>query len=364
MKPRPLLLAVLSCILLSYATFAARPLHGSGDAGIITTFDTLDLNAVPPDVKSLLHLPVVLPQAGAKLNYTQIMFEHPQVAGAEQYVVEIAADDGSNSFNHPLFTQTDSSTAIMFSNFEFGKKYIWRYAGLHHNSGLGWQGPYNFEILDNPCVDKNQYRVRVLQNNQVANTGGLMMLDMARCIDRNGNFVWFLPSQSTAPVNPNGFFTTPMAIEDLRLTPFGTVALLNSGAAEERDLTGKLLWQAPVPANQQNALKPNGYHHCFKRLSNGNYMVLDQKTITNPALPGQNAVLAYEIIKEFNPAGNLVWSWSSQNYFNDDELRAMEANKPDPFLNNRTAGGHMNSFDVDEKKRFCLCRFPQRKPGN
>ena len=101
----------------------------------------------------------ILPAPGTKLNYTQIMFEHPQIYGADAYLIEIAAD--SISFDHPMVEQTDSSTATMLSNFKFGNKYAWRYTGLHNGKQLGWNGPYNFEILNHPFQDKKIFRVKV-----------------------------------------------------------------------------------------------------------------------------------------------------------------------------------------------------------
>ena len=328
---------------------------------LIALYDTIGINAIPPEVKASLHLPVVSPKPGAKLSYTQIMFEHAQVTGAEKYLLEVALDDSSNSFAHPIFKLVDSSLAGMLGNFEFGKKYIWRYTGLHNNTQLGWQGPYNFEILKNNCVDKNQYRVNVHKNDHGANTGSLIMLDMARCIDRNGNFVWFLSDLADVGSNAATFFTPPMSIEDLRITPFGTITLINGVSPEEYDLAGNLLWRAPEHNDFDEPVdnKPRifAYHHCFKRLNNGNYMVLDQNTFFRTDLTDHKAMVAYEIIKEFNPAGNVVWSWSSKNYFNKEELKAMVLDVPDPFLNNRLAGGHMNAFDVDEKNGFVYAGF-------
>jgi hypothetical protein len=269
-------------------------------------------------------LPKIIPQPGSKLNYTQIMFEHPQIAGAEEYLVEVALNDGNNLFTKPIIHQTDSSTAVMLSNFEFGKKYIWRYTGLHNQNELGWNGPYNFEILNGPAVDEKSFRIRVLQNDSTSEAGGLIVLDMSgNIIDRSGKFVWYLPIATQNEPDPhltlNDTGTGFRSLEnfDMRITPIGTVTFLNGARAEERDLNANLIWKAPYRHDYHfdslNTGLPYRYHHGFKRLSNGNFMVLDKATFikSKAQMGSQNAPaekstdtgsfdLAYEIIKEFD----------------------------------------------------------------
>src|ERR1700677_3139782 len=42
----------------------------------------------------------ILPAPGAKLNYTQIMFEHPKVYGADEYIVQVDTDKNMDAFAH------------------------------------------------------------------------------------------------------------------------------------------------------------------------------------------------------------------------------------------------------------------------
>ncbi len=251
----------------------------------------------------------ILPAPGDKLNYTQIMFEHPVVKGANQYLVEVALDSSGASFQHPVASSKDSSTAALISHFEFGKKYVWRYTGIDKGKQIGWKGPYNFEILTSNLVDKKLFHVKVLKNDTAKNAGGLIILDVPRTIvDRNGNCVWFLPpviskiSEHPAALSAafhqpgaSGSNQTPMAptanavstsTNDIRFTHTGTMTLLSAGQAEERNLKGEILWKAPdlsdPDSDDNDNIKHLDYHHCFRKLANGNYMVIATGNAPSP----------------------------------------------------------------------------------
>ena len=355
MKPILLALLLASC---GFAFAASVPgYYGSSGFAVAADYDTAEFMLFNPGPDAV---PVVkiLPSPGAKLNYTQIMFEHPQVAGAAQYIIEVARDTGDTPFKHLLVSRKDSSTASLIGCFQFGKKYIWRFSGLQNGKVLGWQGPYRFETLYNNCINKNSIRVRVLKNDSLENAGGLLMLDMSRCVDRNGNFVWFLPNNDDH--TDLKVFTQPMIAQDLRLTPAGTVTLLHNGQGEEMDLSGKLLWHSniiDVANNNKIVGNAMGFHHCFKKLVNGNYMLLGQALWSIPGLPADKNTMCYETINEFSAAGNLVWSWSSKDYVDTAELVKMAVEQPDVFLKNRLPGGHLNAFETDETGRFIYAGF-------
>lgn len=310
----------------------------------------------------------VLPAPGAKLNYTQIMFEHGKVYGAEEYIIQVAFKSSTNTFNGPVMVGKDSATAVMLSNFEFGKRYIWRYAGLHNGKNLGWNGPYYFETLMNSYVDTDLYRLIVVKPDTDVKTTGLVLLDAARTIvDRKGNFVWFLPENGA--VN-----TSEDEINDLRLTPAGTLTFLKGRKAIETNLNGDSLWQAPKEIDTESRRINNvpllyNYNHCFMRLANGNYMVqtkingppprVDTATVSSPVANNANHALGmqYDIIKEFDKKCNLIWSWNSKDYFTPEEEKIMLAAKPDPGILTKEPGGHLNAFDVDEKNGYVFAGF-------
>lgn len=320
----------------------------------------------------LLYAPVsaqVIPEPGAQLNYTQIMFEHPQVTGAGQYMLEVTVETDTG-FKHPMVKQKDSSTAFMASGLEFGKKYVWRYAAIYSGKQPDWNGPYGFEILNDKAVDKNLFRVRVVENDVKLSSGGLIAIDAARnIVDRKGNCVWFLPADTAERTGVNRF--TP-AINDMRVTPAGTITLLNGANAEEIDLNARILWQAPPCTGGSGKSNINapllGYNHCFKKLQSGNYMVIgwENNYIPSPVINGANinagtsgakTMVTHETLKEFDRNGNLVWDWGSEKYISEDELRKLVISVPEAGVLNTTPGGHLNAFDVDEKNGFVYASF-------
>ena len=299
----------------------------------------------------------VLPHQGAKLNYTQIMFEHPQVMGANEYLIEVTVDTTGYSFENPMVRQRDSSTATMLGTFEFGKKYAWRYCGLNKQQQLAWNGPYSFETLSNPFVDKEHFRVQVLQNDSNKNAGGFIVLDVSgNIVDRNGNFVWFLPhNNNSSTENMQGFVT--LRNNSMHLTPTGTITTITNKHATERDLAGNVIWQAPVAKGRS----VYSYHHCFKKLATGNYMVLDleQLQVSNKASGKADtgtSLVPFDIIDEFDATGNLVWSWHAKAYFDSMPLFERAANKDTSLFNNEP-DAHMNAFEVDEAGGFIYAGF-------
>ena len=346
----------------------------------------------------------VLPEPGAKLNYTQVMFEYEKVKDAEQYIVQITEDATGGTFNHPFIQQKDSSTATIISHLQFGKKYLWRYAGIVKGKTQNWKGPYNFETLEGAGItDDNAIRVSVLKNDSTENSLGLITLDHACCIiDREGNIVWFLPGVKVISAKIG-------TLRDLRVTPSGTITTMALTGPKEYDLAGHVLWAAPTKdeINDDTLIR---YHHDFKKLPNGHYMVLDNKpdwitlpadfdtanlntaqTMAAGAMPagginaanggiaaagpnaagGGNAPSVYLVqlrsvegrlqgkvefgaIIEFDKNGKVVWSWNSKDY-----LKAEDIFPPNTKLRPTDSefGPHMNAFDIDSNNEFVYAGF-------
>jgi len=303
----------------------------------------------------------IVPAPDARLNYTQIMFEHDRVKGASEYLIEvIRQDENDSTFMHPAFSQRDSSTATMISNFEFDKKYLWRYTGLDKGKELGWHGPYNFEISNNIHANRNFYRARVIHNDSSANAGGLIIMDISRSIvDRNGNCVWYMPrdtEEAGVHVAPN---LPGIMIDDLRISPFGTITYLIAGRAEERALNGKLLWQGPLEDPSSDSLHPGRsthFHHCFERLRSGNYMVLDRDSVAIRTDTGY-VYVEDEIIREFDKDKKQVWRWGSEYYLDSADMQKIIRGKRDSGLLDPTPGGHLNAFYADEENGYIYAGF-------
>ena len=304
----------------------------------------------------------ILPDSGSKINYTQVMFEHPPVRGATEYMLEVTLKEDT-AFKNPVVSRTDSSCAAIVSGLDWGQKYMWRYVGMRNRELLSSHGPYGFETMTSMYTNQKRYRVRVRENDSIAHAGGLITVDQLRTVvDRHGRCVWFLPPDSGG-AGPNAQNHTDPTPTDIRITPQGSITLIAGARAEEIDLRKNLLWLAPKRTtfgiDSFSEHHPYHYHHCFKKLANGNYMVLDMQNIVKTVSHTDKGkvMMAYEVIRELDRAGHLVWSWNSENYFNQDELKAMALGKPDSSLINQEPGGHMNGFDIDEKNGFVYAGF-------
>ena len=289
------------------------------------------------------------------------MFEHPKIAGADEYIVEVDVGEPVTSYHKPLhFFKRDSSIATILGGFEFGRTYAWQYSGVKNGKVIATYGRYTFKIAGNAYADDKNYRVRVLVNDSVANGGGLITLDNERVIvDRYGNFVWFLPQDTTMRAIKNKAGLPDNMVSDLRLTPQGTITLINHFRAQELDLNGKIIWAAPKQVKAGATIVNSNplYNHCFKKLSTGDYMVIDGlRRLKKASGPNSADTLKTavndEIIEEFDSSGNLIWNWNSANYFDSLEWNDIVQRKADSGILDPTPGGHMNAFDVDEKNGF------------
>ena len=367
----------LACVAIGMDNTPAEVFTG-WHTSLVDDDDTAHQYTTPPNINTKSTAHHLVPQPNARLNYTQIMFEHTQVDGADAYVIEVAEANDANSFLHCVVGHKDSSTAVMLQGFEFGKKYIWRFTGLYNNKELGWNGPYRFEILSSPFVDKKLFRVRVLQNDSQLSNGGLVILDVSgTIIDPKGNFVWFFPEKAGTENSRTVESFVNLQNHDMQFTPTGTITSLVGRMPQERDLNGNVTWQAP-PGNlgmndSLNPGQPYNYHHCFKKLKNGHYMVIDMEYFiladsltknwraANASNPNKaaikNLVVASEIIKEFDRSGNLVWSWNARDYVATVPKPGNLPGEPDPTWLDHSTIGHINAFDVDEDSGFVFAGF-------
>jgi hypothetical protein len=316
------------------------------------------------------------PAPGDTLNFTQIMFEHPAIKEVEYYKLQIIERGKDSLFRHPLIEITDSAPAVLIDKFEFGKKYLWRYTAVSKGKNTRWEGPYSFEVMNEDSLNKHRFRIFVLQNDKGINMGGLILLDCNTvAYDRTGKAVWYLHFNVTKPgANP--------PVRDLRISNAGTVTYLFGKDAIESNLKGKELWRAPqrdADMDERPVARRELYHHDFKRLDNGDYMVL-AGLVTNRKLPAYidtskinrgskpnarpfyiknidgslHATVSIGTIVEFDKAGKIVWQWNSNNYFTDEDLFPRGTDLGQPLEERDT---HLNAFSVDEQNKFVYAGF-------
>ncbi|TND09520.1 MAG: hypothetical protein FD123_1111 [Bacteroidetes bacterium] len=293
-----------------------------------------------------------VPEPGAVLNHTQVMFEYPGVKNAADYrlvieeLVPVVKTGKPDTLKKIVIEQVDRTPATLVSGLEFGKSYSWYFIAFDPKGNPIAQSPAKrFSILPLPPADPAKNRVRVLKKSK--DNTGLFTLDyMHAIIDRNGNPVWCL-----RPVP--GKISESDLIRDIRVTPQGTITMLSTQHIYELNTAGKILWTGPDDGKVSGTNREY-YHHDFKRLPNGNYMVLGNEIIIKKVPGGTDTVrVNFGTIIEYTFWGKPVWVWRSKDYFtNDSEI-----------FNSRNEQGktqaslHLNAFSVDEKGEYVYAGF-------
>lgn len=315
---------------------------------------------------------VQFPAASSRLNYTVIMFEYPQIPKAKQYHVQIAYASDVR-FTHPVReTRSHSLATLIDSGLYFGKQYRWRYAGeTAKGKLLGWSPATEFEIMSSPLISPDSIRFRVSTYDTAQTQKGYIFSDVGVIIDRSGNPVWFMPG-----------YTKDNQLRDLTLTPQGTVTCLDSWSmprgipgtlvhlchAFETNLLGKTLWKAPNDGRISHDTVEY-YTSEMTRLSNGNYLITGGRFIPvkAPSDTTKTVRIFYNTIIEYDKAGNVLWNWQAQNYFDARDVFAEWDGKALMMMPT-----HMNSVDIDEKNNCLYVSFRNvsrvikidRKSGN
>ena len=233
-------------------------------------------------------------------------------------------------------------------------------------------------------------RLRIIKH-AVKYKDAYVFLDGNRALyDMEGHPVWFLPDveRFNAPANapmPVAKNIVPamrgpfIPTNDMKLTPQGTITFVFYETAYEINYNGDILWKAP-DQDKLKGEKREFYHHEFTRLANGHYMALknefenvcwtrkhNSSNDTGLALVPANEInkddknvfyrkTEFAIIKEYDQAGNVVWSWKSSKYFVDQDKgndldRCWKANGPfDQEV-------HGNSVYFDEKDSLIYIGF-------
>ena len=311
------------------------------------------------------------------------MFEYPLVKGADNYLLQIA-EDGPSPFSKVVVEQRDSATATFISNLQFGKRYRWRYTGIKDTKQLGWNGLYYFEITEDSFIHRQIIALTVSLNDSNANAGGLIINDCTHTIvDRTGKVVWYLPKVNwffthTGHTQTIGGVTTAIknvdikpGIFDLRLNLFGTITELEDSVAFERGLDGTILWKAPND-NKVSGIGGEAYNHDFKRLPNGHYMLLGNQLLRK--VPTETFDTVYRkrrfedrefidgqeyskvecgTVIEYDKQKNVVWSWNSHDYLQEDPLKPKLRNHKIEF----PLKPHINAFSIDKDYRFVYVSF-------
>jgi len=296
----------------------------------------------------------ILPSEGSRLNYRLIGFSFPFKDNVDSFRVEIAKGicTTNDSFNKNIIKTVSSNKNRIITEVPFwGEDYTWRYIYTNTKSKNTF---HHFSTLNSPKVDTNRIRLRILHTSEKHNDAYVLLDNNKVMYDMTGKPVWFLPDSlhKDLPVN------------DLKLSPSGTLTMLLGTQAFEISYSGIILWKAPN-TGQVSGDSTEYYNHEFTKLTNGRYMVLGNartywrpptslkdNPIFNADTASRKLQMLFGTLMEYDKAGSLVWAWNSSNYFLESDI-----NYCDPF-NDHTdphardiVDTHVNAFYFDEKNK-------------
>jgi hypothetical protein len=289
----------------------------------------------------------VIPEPGANLAHTQVMFEFPQVKGAKKYKVEISRWDSVKKTSNVISEKFDQTTATLISSLQFGFEYRWKYFAYDQRQQQIFSSPEYLFTTRKPAIPPLDYhRLRLIEANCKDSLDGLIGQDYSKTFyDRKGNPVCYVTEHP--PLLRADFF-----IRDLRMTPGGTITFLSKNDAVELDLNGNIIWVAPNDGSISGEAT-EFYHHSFSRLKNGNYMVLGNKyKILKAPDDTIHMKIEFGTILEYDLSGKMVWKWNSEDYFTLSDLFARKLG--DTSYNVLT---HSNSFEVTPDNKYVFFGF-------
>ena len=300
----------------------------------------------------------LLPKEGKTLNYRIIGFrtEGETIGASCDLEIAMGNHNSEGPFKENLIKTVKMTDGKVVAEVpSFGRQYTWRTV-MQDGAKKKYSAFHHFSTGFSPVIDTAQYRLRIIKP-ATKFRDAYVFLDGNRALyDMNGNPVWYLPDSDGANNNVN----------DLKITPQGTITCLLDDNAHEVDFNGRLLWRAPDSAGV-NGEKKERYNHQFSRLRDGNYMVIgsERAYIIRHMLPGgmKNRTVADSITKippddsireaapygtliEYDQSGKVVWCWRCLSYFKDSGIGYR------PLYNGILEYNlHQNAFYFDEKNK-------------
>lgn len=290
----------------------------------------------------------ILPKEHEILNYNQIMFSTEPKEGTFLYQFTICEDFDNlpkdNFEDKKKRVVIDSTQATLISNFKFGKAYKWKVDYLDkNNSAVATSAVRTFSIMHNDYNDEQKFKLKQTYNDKTSYKEGIIWCDLYHvAIDRAGKVVWQFPLI-------NKGLERGRAMRDLHLYPNGNLTFITDTNIYYISKDLEVLW-CLQDKNRQLLKRFANYHHSFKRLDNGNFIVLQAKRYMFKPLNGDTASAIKfddDYVVEYNPKGEIVWKWVTSEHFNLNLIKELAAIK-----NTKIISIHLNSLSVDETGNF------------
>lgn len=128
-------------------------------------------------------------------------------------------------------------------------------------------------------------------------------------VDGQGTTRWHLGGPSTKMPGPEGVWTA------VRLRPDGSIMFLHDHTMWIRDELGETLLELP-----DDVLGLTGLHHELIELPGGNFMALSFVFQDVDYGPAGVLTTAGDLIVEFTPAGEVVWTWDSFDHLDPQRV--------------------------------------------
>jgi len=281
------------------------------------------------------------PKNNSKINYTQVMFEYPEIKKALYYIIQIAINSEPKLFEKNIvIEQVDSTAATLINGLKFGTSYQWRYIAFDKEGNIiNISNRYFFNILKNNLVDENYNKYRI--NTKIVDDG-LIFLDGSRvAINRAGEPVWFMPNNV-------------IDARDIKMTKSGTITYISNDAFEI-SIEGDILWKTNQTGLVSGDYSEGEYfHHEFQKLGNGNYLLIGNKFET-PKININKKSIVFGTLIEYNRNNDIVWSYNCKNLVSDTDVYFSPNNRKDINFSNYSVKEaydplHVNAFYFDEDR--------------
>lgn len=238
------------------------------------------------------------PSGNIQINHVQVMFEYPQVKGAEYYKIQIALKSNKPFEKSLICEQKDSTTAhLLKDHIEFGKSYRWKCTAYVGKKAIFVSPEQSFSTFSTHLL--RDFKANVTKYDSSKAMPGLMFYDYGIVTDRKGKLI---------------LITDSFGVEkrDFMLTHTGSLTYLMRDYAYDRELGGNVIWWSRNFQTHQD--KIYGFHHDVTKLKSGNYLVLCK--VNDFSTPGFRQKFN-EAIVEVDPANNAQWLWKENDHIKD-----------------------------------------------
>jgi Arylsulfotransferase (ASST) len=284
------------------------------------------------------------PYNKAELNFTSVMFEYEAYLDADEYQIIIKENKSKNTLQVKR-----KSLAFLCNDFlQFGKTYQWQYIAFKKSKKIFTSTFYEFKILKSFLVDSSLHQFKITKNLFPKTNTDIVLLDyLGVAINRRGQPIWYMPTDSLL------YNVNDPSRRSLRLTHDGNFTYLDSKNCYERDLYGKLLWEAP----NNGAVSGDAteyYHHDFRKLKNNTYLACGYKYIKETHFFDANKTwrVRYNTLIQYDSTGNILWSWNEK----DHVAPGLVLEQGDATIED-FPGTHLNGFDYNEQQNTLLLSF-------